>query len=141
MSEWISELAKRLVVSRKRDGRCVYDAQAKHELILACKTPGISMARLARECGVNANQLSTWVRKHDEHAGVAAPNGDAVESTAPAFVPVHIEAPRAQSTASVQMQAHLPNGVVVDFSGCDVQHACELIQALGRLPCSASTKA
>ncbi|MDM0085063.1 transposase [Variovorax sp. J31P179] len=63
MSEWLSELGKRLVVGRKRDGRCVYDAQAKRDLILACREPGMSIARIARECGINANQLSAWIRR------------------------------------------------------------------------------
>jgi transposase len=37
----------------------VYDAQAKQELIDACRRPGISMAKLARDCGINANLLNT----------------------------------------------------------------------------------
>jgi transposase len=31
MSDWISELARRLVVGHKRDGRSIYDEQAKRE--------------------------------------------------------------------------------------------------------------
>ncbi len=37
MSEWTTELAGRLVIGRKRDGRCVYDAEAKRELVLASR--------------------------------------------------------------------------------------------------------
>ncbi|MBC7957490.1 MAG: transposase, partial [Cytophagales bacterium] len=66
--ETILDLARRLVVGRKRDGRSVYDAQAKRELILACRAPGVSMAKLARECGINANQLSAWVRQYERAA-------------------------------------------------------------------------
>jgi len=138
MSEWISELAGRLIVSRKRDGRCVYDAQAKQELILACGRPGISMAKLARDCGINANLLSTWVRKHERKAWALA--SPAVDVGAPAFVPVHIESPAPPGQASVQLQARLPNGVVVDLGGCGVPQACELLEVLGRLRCSASTR-
>jgi hypothetical protein len=54
MSDWISELARRLVVGHKRDGRSIYDEQAKRELVLACREPGVSIAKLARDCGVNA---------------------------------------------------------------------------------------
>jgi transposase len=43
MSEWVLKLAERLIVGHKRDGRCVYDEQAKQELIRACGRPGISM--------------------------------------------------------------------------------------------------
>lgn len=72
MSEWISELAQRLVVSRKRDGRCVYDEQAKRELILACQQPGISVSKVARQCGINSNQLSGWIRRHEREANDCA---------------------------------------------------------------------
>lgn len=138
MSEWVLELAERLIVGRKRDGRCVYDAQAKQELILACSRPGISMAKLARDCGINANLLSTWVRKHERKA-VALP-APATVATASAFVPVHIEAPAPQAQAILQVQARLPNGVVVDLGGCDLPQACELLDVLGRMRCSASTR-
>lgn len=87
MSDWVSELAKRLVLGRKRDGRCVYDAQAKQELILACGAPGISMAKLARDCGINANQLSTWVRRHERGmTKTASPTGGVARAVEPAFV-------------------------------------------------------
>jgi transposase len=35
-------------------------------LVEACLEPGISVARLALEHGVNANQLRKWVRKYQE---------------------------------------------------------------------------
>jgi transposase len=38
------------------------------------------------------------------------------------------------------LQARLPNGVVVDLHGCDFAQAGQLIDALGRLRCSDSTK-
>lgn len=141
MSEWVLELAGRLIIGRKRDGRCVYDAQAKQELIRAYGRPGISMAKLARDCGINANLLSTWVRKHERKAIALAAPAQAAEPIAPAFVPIHIEAAAPQGQARVQMQARLPNGVVVDMGGCELPQACELIEALGRLRCFASTKA
>lgn len=141
MSEWVSELAERLIVSRKRDGRCVYDAQAKQELIEACGRPGISMAKLARDCGINANLLNTWVRKHERKAvAVSMPVAVEADAAAPAFVLVRIEAPAPPTQASVQLQARLPNGVVVDLTGCDVPQVCELAEALGRLRCSASIR-
>jgi transposase len=139
MSEWVSKLAERLIVGHKRDGRCVYDEQAKQELILACGRAGISMAKLARDCGINANLLNTWVRKHERKALAASAAVDA-ESVSPVFVPVHIEAAQPQGQASLQMQVRLPNGVVVDLGGCELPQACELIEALGRMRCSASSR-
>jgi transposase len=38
------------------------------------------------------------------------------------------------------LQARLPNGVVLDLHEVDLPQAVEVIEALGRLRCSASTK-
>src|SRR6218665_2567735 len=88
MSEWTKELTKRLVVGHTRDGRCIYDEQAKRELILACREPGASVSKLARDCGVNANQLSTWARKFELAAAktAAAPASSGTAVTQAAFV-------------------------------------------------------
>lgn len=141
MSEGTEDLARRLVVGRKRDGRSIYDQQAKQELILAARQPGVSVAKLARECGVNANQLSTWVRQH-ERGKVPAPQAQLAQAPAEAFVPVTIApAPTPPAESALDLQARLPNGVVVDLRGCDLEQASRLVEALGRLRCSASTKA
>lgn len=134
MSEGMQELASRLVVGRKRDGRCVYDEHAKAELVAECAKPGASVSRLAREAGVNANQLSRWVREHGAKTAE-------VEAPLPAvFVPVAIEQPaQTASQPTMSIQARLPNGVVLDLRGCDLGQAAQLLDALGRLRCSAST--
>ena len=62
MTEQMTELKQRLVVSRKQDGRCCYDPQAKRELIEACFLSGISVAKLALAHGINANLLRTCRR-------------------------------------------------------------------------------
>ena len=143
MSEWISELAGRLVIGHKRDGRSIYDPQAKLELVLACRESGMSIAKLARECGVNANQVNSWIRLHERKMAKDRSSNEEVLIPAPAFVPVHIDAApatSAQAPVSMDMQARLPNGVVIDLRGCDVQQVSSLIEILGRLRCSTSTK-
>jgi transposase len=90
MSEAITELGRRLVVGHKRDGRSIYDTQAKHELVEACMQPGVSLAKAARECGVNANQLATWVRERRRADARASAAGDFVD-VAPVFVPVQLD--------------------------------------------------
>jgi transposase len=143
MSDGMEELARRLVVGHKSDGRSVYDEKAKAELVAACDRPGASVSRLARECGVNANQLSRWVREHSQRGQRAV-----AVSAAPreAFVAVPIEAPMptvvsdGPTTVRMCLQARLPNGVVVDLRECDLRQAGEVIEALGRVRCSASTK-
>jgi transposase len=139
MSERMEELARRLVVGHKSDGRSVYDEQAKAELVAECAKPGASVSRLAREVGVNANQLSRWVREHGEkRRALAAPP----EATQTAFVPVPIDAASCAVAPAPTMSVHarMPNGVAIDLRGCDLAQAGQLIEALGRLRCSALTK-
>ena len=141
MSDSMEELARRLVVGHKRDGRSVYDEAAKAELVTACGKPGASVSRLARECGVNANQLSRWVREHSQRLqrSLTAP-----PAMSPAFVAVPIEAPPPNvdepAVVRLGLQARLPNGVVVDLRECDLRQAGEVIEALGRMRCSVLTK-
>ncbi|MBA3588228.1 transposase [Methylibium sp.] len=151
MSDELEDLTRRLVVGRKSDGRGVYDEAAKAELVAACGRPGASVSRLARECGINANQLSRWVREHSERrqrAVVASP-GTARE----AFIAMPITAALTPTTpplpatddsrhvVRMNLQARLPNGVVFDLREVDVQQAGVVIEALGRVRCSVSTKA
>ena len=143
MSDAMQELASRLVVGHKSDGRAVYDEAAKAELVAACGRPGASVSRLARECGVNANQLSRWVREHSQRRQRAV-----AVSRVPreAFVAVPIEAAApvptndSRSTARMGLQARLPNGVVLDLRDCELRQAGVVIEALGRIRCSVSTK-
>jgi transposase len=143
MSDDMQELASRLVVGRKSDGRSVYDEAAKAELVAACGRPGVSVSRLARECGVNANQLSRWVREHSQRRQRAVAVSPAARE---AFIAVPIEAaapiPSDDSATAARMclQARLPNGVVLDLREVDAQHAGAVIEAFGRVRCSVSTK-
>ena len=99
------------------------------------------MAAVAMAHGINANLLNTWVRKHERKAVVLSmPEAAEADACAPAFVPVRIDAPAPSAQASVQLQARLPNGVVVDMAGCDLSQACAFVEALGRLRCSASIR-
>ena len=146
MSDDLEELKSRLVVGHKRDGRSVYDETAKAELVALCMQPGASVSRLARECGVNANQVGRWLREHGQ-----VRRRMAVASAAPApaaFVAVPVLPAPATPAAGdegmareMSLQARLPNGVAVDLRGVDPRHVGEVIEALGRLRCSASTKA
>ena len=148
MSDGLEDLARRLLVGRKSDGRGVYDEAAKAELVAACGKPGASVSRLARECGINANQLSRWVREHSERhqrAVVTSPDtaGEsfvAMPITAATPPPPSATADSGQ-TVRMNLQARLPNGVVFDLREVDVRQAGAVIEALGRVRCSVSTKA
>ena len=133
MSDGIEELARRLLVGRKSDGRGVYDEAAKAELVATCRKPGASVSRLARECGVNANQLSRWVREHSgrpQRAVVASP-----DTAREAFVALPITAATPaipltdddRQAVRMNLQARLPNGVVFDLREVDVRQASAVI--------------
>jgi transposase-like protein len=85
MAEDRSEIIAGLVVSRKRDGRNVYNAQAKRALVQACLRPGVSVARMALLHGLNANLLRKWIR-HEERKRTGASRAPA--SKAVALLPV-----------------------------------------------------
>ncbi|MCD2340814.1 transposase [Ideonella azotifigens] len=145
MTDELQELRRRLVVGRKNDGRSVYDTQAKAELVALCLQPGASVSRLARECGVNANQVSRWLREHGHVRRPRVPVAPVAQVSSPpsAFMAVPVmqtTATPADGSAAMHLQARLPNGVAFDLRGVDARHAGHLIEALGRLRCSGSTK-
>lgn len=143
MTDDLEDLKRRLVVGHKRDGRSVYDEAAKSELVTLCRQPGASVSRLARECGVNANQVSRWLRERSD--------GDrsrkAVASVVPApaafvAVPVPPASPIGARSGEdrggvMDVQARLPNGVAIELRGVEPRHVGEMLEALGRLRCSA----
>jgi transposase len=146
MTDDLEDLKRRLVVGHKSDGRSVYDAAAKSQLVALCLQPGASVSRLARECGVNANQVSRWLREHG-HGGRAHTAVASVVPTPSAFVAVTVPPAspiRVRSgddiVAVMDVQARLPNGVAIDLRGVELRNVDEVIQALGRLRCSASMK-
>lgn len=145
MSDDLEDLKRRLVVGHKRDGRSVYDEAAKAELVALCMQPGTSVSRLARECGVNANQVGRWLREHGHGR-----RRTAVVSATPApstFVSVPVLPASvtpggrdAATTGEIGLQARLPNGVAIDLHGLHAGQVAEVIETLGRLRCSVSTK-
>lgn len=143
MTDGMEELARRLVVGHKSDGRSVYDEAAKAELVAACGRPGVSVSGLARQCGINANQLSRWIREDSQRRQRAVAVSPASREPFVA-VPIEVTAPMATSDSPavvlMTLQARLPNGVVVDLHECDLRQAGEVIEALGRVRCSVSTK-
>jgi len=107
MKEHNTRLSRALIVGHGRDGRCLYDPEAKRELVRTCLQPGPSVAKVALEHGVNANLLSKWRGLYRE-TEPSSPNRPLV---LPAFVPaqpLNTEKP----TESV-LSAELPNGVTL----------------------------
>ena len=143
MTEELEAIAKRLDVRQKRDGRSVYDPHAKAELLSLARQPGMSLAKIARACGMNANVLSNWIRQAEGGADTAAATGgEVIDMAVPAFVAMKVESsPQVQAPLpGWELQVRLPNGVSLDVRGHGMDGALKLIEALGRLRCSVSTK-
>lgn len=134
MTESTTELARPLVVGRKRDGRNCYDPQAKRELVEACLQPGVSVAGLALRHGVNANLLRTWIGRYRKQRETRAEPSAALA----AFVPLTMA--RLAPQARTGLCATLPNGIVLDLNGLDAAALARTLACLAGLPCSASTR-
>jgi transposase len=140
MAESTTELSKRLVIGHKRDGRSCYDKGAKQELIEACLRPGVSVARMALQHGINANLLRTWITRYRQRVG--KPGGKASHpstgvSSRAAFLPVVAAA--AAVSSRIGVVAELPNGIRLDLSGVCDDDLASVLQLLSQLPCSGST--
>lgn len=135
MTENTTEIAKRLVIGRKRDGRNCYDPEAKRVLVEACLQPGVSVAKLAMQHGVNANLLRIWIGRYRKkrESGLAMPTPFS------AFVPV-VTAKMPALERRAGLLATLPNGVRLDLSGMTADALADMLNCLAKLPCSASTR-
>ena len=137
MTEQIPELKQRLVVSRKQDGRCCYDPQAKRELIEACFLPGISVAKLALAHGINANLLRTWIGKHQRQLLAGGSLQRSAAAPAP-FIPVVPVSVGRSPISLPELAARLPNGVRLEWSGLPADQLAHVLRLLSTLPCSDS---
>ena len=134
MSEHKAEFLERLVVGGRRDGRRRYDRQAKSELVQACLRPGVSVARVALEHGVNANLLRKWITLHRQKQ-----ERSPVTPSPPQFVPV-VPAGSCGKPTESDLRVRLPNGIEISLSGHGEDALSSLLRLLCTLPCSVSTR-
>ena len=90
-------MLKKLEISNSSTPRThrTYTAQFKAELVAACGQPGVSIAGLAGQHGMNANVLHRWLKEHRRsgcHQLVARSSATALETTPSisAFIPVQL---------------------------------------------------
>ena len=146
MSEIDAEVLRRLVTGRKNDGRAVYDPQVKAEVVRACMKPGVSVAGMALQCGINANLLRRWISQSmgadRKQSQVDIPT--VARAGVDDFVPLRLAVPETVAVTSValkvRLHARLPNGVEVELSDADPGKLMPVLELLGRLPCSDSTR-
>jgi transposase len=73
MTQIDSDAALLAITLVGRDGKRRHDSQSKRRLVEACPQPGVSVAGLALEAGVNANLLRRWIKELDVRALIPAP--------------------------------------------------------------------
>jgi transposase len=137
------ELAKRLVVRRGEDGRCTYDEGAKRELIERCLQSGESVARTARDYGVNANQLHNWIGLYRKRFGNLLPSAatNIPRERIPAFIPVVTVKPGESSATAgeLRLSVTLANGIQAELSRLKLNELLAILPVLSGLSCSDST--
>lgn len=144
---------KLAVIKVLGNGKRRFDPVAKARLIDACLEPGVSVAGLALEHGVNANLLRNWIalRRRDARKEQSA----AKANEAAAFIPVIEAASGSVSSAGavalavereagvervgetarsprVRLRAQMPNGVTLTLDCGDAGLLSAMIEALGR---------
>jgi transposase len=140
------------VIGVLRNSRRRYDPASKQRLVEACLQPGVSVANMALQQGVNANLLRKWVAAHQRQqsdgvaegasdvfvpvvalCGVAGPAEPPVP--APLQHPAHrAKAARQPDPAAPRLTVEMPNGVTLrlECSGQDVELVTAMIVTLGR---------
>lgn len=138
------ELMSRLVTGHKRDGRSTYDPAAKAEIVRACMQPGVSVARIAMKCGVNPNLVRTWITRRRSAGDVQAIGAVQRIDASASFMPLRIEAARAQpvreQAAMLRLHVRLPNGVEFDLGEARIDELSPVLRILSGMSCSGSTK-
>jgi len=136
MIENKSRLSRTLVVGHRSDGRCRYAPEAKRELVEACLQPGVSVARMAQEHGINANLLRKWINQYRDNNRPAI---RCTPATLSAFAPVMALDP--PKLAEVSLNVSLPNGVKLALQAVSLADLSPLLHGLAALPCSVSSQA
>jgi transposase len=121
----------------------VFDHQAKAEVAQACLDPGVSVARIGMQYGVNANLLRHLIALR-HCVGDERPGPPQIKHTANAtFVPLQIDTTAAMRAATpplkFTLQACLPNGVDLRFGEAGNDERSSIMRILDALSCSGST--
>ena len=159
-----NDLRSRLVIGQKRDGRREYDDEARDELIRLCLKRGVSIARTAMEHDINPNLLRTWVTQYRQRQAAMEPVSEVSDEVvidipasaalttssdnhaAPFVAVVHASTPSEAAPPamklSLALHVRLSNGVELELGSsiATIDELTTVVQILGRLPCSGSTK-
>ncbi len=109
-------------------------------LVERAAAPGISVAALALEHGINANLLRIWIGKAQSEGRPKNVAAAGMPPTSP-FVRVVPAQPSPTSPGCATAHARLPNGVEIELRNLDAESLSVWLMTLHNLPCSASTRA
>jgi transposase len=90
-----------------------HSAEFKRDLIARSLQPGVSVAAIAMEGGINANLLFGWRRKHLD--AMAQAGGAAARQPAAVLLPVSIETAPAQGPSTSLAPPMRPGGGVIEI--------------------------
>jgi len=113
MAEHSIDLVPNLIRGRKSNGRSMYHAEAKRELVRRCLQPGVSLAATAVSHGLNPNLLRKWVVLQTGRSRARTPKllaVTALSSAAPEAVPE--VRPAAASPGQWQLKLEVPGGTI-----------------------------
>jgi transposase len=128
MSERVVDLVPGLVRGQKRNGRCVYDKQAKRELVRRCQQPGVSVAAMALAHGLNANLLRKWITMSGRRRG-----GEDERAVA-MMLPVTMQRPMPAASHAGDLEVVLPGGTVRIRGSVSREALQVVIDCLSRRP-------
>jgi transposase-like protein len=80
-------------------GRRTYSPEFKAQLVSACRTPGMSVASVARNHGINHNILHRWLRELPDPAPDRLPQ--TTHKAVPAFIELPITEPITTAAVAV----------------------------------------
>lgn len=93
-----------------------HSAQFKRELVARSLLPGVSVAAIAMEAGINANLLFGWRRQHlDGMAGMAQGSGTAPRQPAAVLLPVSIRTAPAHRPSTSLEPPMRPGGGAIEI--------------------------
>ena len=80
-------------------GRRTYSPEFKAQLVAACRIPGMSVASVARNHGINHNILHRWLRELPDPAALRLPQ--TAHKAVPAFIELPITEPIVTAVVAV----------------------------------------
>ena len=101
------------VVTPPRRRRREHSAQFKRELVVRSLEPGVSVAAIAMDNGINANLLFGWRRKHLN--GTKQVGIDALRRPAAVLLPVSIEAVPRQTPLPAPVPPPRPSSSAIEI--------------------------